>query len=136
MIWTSRDGVTWQRMTAAQLGLAAPGQSVPSISWAASAGHDTVISGPLGSGQWGTWLSTDGGSTWTRVTVPVDHGAQDTISGLASDGSGLITVRPGTAGDGIVYFSPNGRTWQYAATLGAAGGFRDMVVKAAVTASS
>ena len=129
VIWTSRDGVTWQRMTAAQLGLAAPGQSVPSISWAASAGHDTVISGPLGSGQWGTWLSTDGGSTWTQVTVPVDHGAQDTISGLASDGSGLITVRPGTAGDGIAYFSPNGRTWQYAATLGAARGFRDMVVK-------
>jgi hypothetical protein len=128
VIWTSRDGVTWQRMTAAQLGLAS-GQRVQGISWAASAGHDTVISGTLGSGQWGTWLSTDGGSTWTQVTVPAGHGAQDTISGVASDGAGLITVRPGTAGDGIVYFSPNGRTWQYAATLGAAGGLRDMVVK-------
>ena len=34
VIWTSRDGLTWQRMTAAQLGLAAPGETVPSISYA------------------------------------------------------------------------------------------------------
>ncbi len=129
VIWTSRDGVTWQRMAAAQLGLAAPGQSVQSISWAASAGEDTVISGTLANGRWGTWLSSDGGSTWTPVTVPAGHGAEDTISGLASYGSGLIAVRPGTAGDGIAYFSPNGRRWQYAATVGAAGGLRDIVVK-------
>src|SRR6202008_3003643 len=43
------------------------------------------------------------------------------ISGLGSDVSGLIAVRPGRtasgAADGIAYFSPDGRTWQYAATI-------------------
>jgi len=51
------------------------------------------------------------------------------ISGLAADSSGLVAVRPGTAGDGVAYFSPNGRSWQYSATLGAAGGFIPQVVK-------
>ena len=128
VIWTSRDGVTWHRMTAAQLGLAGPGDSVLGISYITSRGDDTVISGTLGNGRSGAWLSTNGGSAWTQVTIPADHGARSTISGLGSDGSGLIAVRPG-AGDGVAYFSPNGRTWQYSATVGAAGGFSPDVVK-------
>jgi hypothetical protein len=128
VIWTSRDGLTWQRMTAAQLGLAGPGYRVRNISYAASHGDDTVISGALSDGRSAAWLSTDGGSTWTQVSVPADHGAGAVISGLGSDGSGLIAVRPGPA-DGIAYFSPNGQTWQYAATIGAAGGFSPGVVK-------
>ncbi len=128
VIWTSRDGVTWQRMTAAQLGLARPGESVASISYATSRGDDTVISGALSNGGSGVWLSTNGGSAWTQVTVPDDHGAENTISGLGFDGSGLIAVRPGS-GDGVAYFSPNGRTWQYSATVGASGGFSPGVVK-------
>jgi Protein kinase domain len=118
VIWTSRDGLTWQRMTVAQ--------NVTSISYAASAGQATVIAGNLSTGGWGTWLSTDGGTTWTPVDVPADHGADAAISGLGSDGSGLIAVRPGAAGDAIAYFSPNGQTWQYAATIS---GFRPNVVK-------
>ena len=47
MIWTSRDGLTWQRMTAAQLGLAAPGETVQSISYATWRGNATVISGAV-----------------------------------------------------------------------------------------
>jgi Protein kinase domain len=125
VIWTSRDGLTWQRMTAAQAGL----QDATSISYAAWAGHATVIAGNLSTGGWGTWLSTDGGTTWTPVDVPADHGADATISGLGSDGSALIAIRPGAAGNAIAYFSPNGQTWQYAATLGAGGGFRPGVVK-------
>ena len=126
VIWTSGNGVTWQRMTAAQAGL---GNGVLSISYAASFGHDTVIAGALGDGASGTWLSTDGGQVWTPVTVPAGHGAGTGITGLAADGSGLIAVRPGTAGDGVAYFSPNGRSWQYSATLGPAGGFASQVVK-------
>jgi hypothetical protein len=102
VIWTSHDGLSWQRMTAAQLGLVG-------------------------------WLSTDGGSAWTRVTVPADHGASDTITGLGSDASGLLAVRPGVsasgAADGVAYFSPNGSDWQYSATIGAAGGWSPSVVK-------
>jgi hypothetical protein len=136
VIWTSADGLTWHRMTAAQLGLPAAGETVRNISYATSWGNDTVISGTVAVGATlygAAWLSTDGGSAWTRVTVPVDYGASAGISGLAFDGSGLIAVRPGTsasgADDGIVYFSPNGHTWQYAATIDPTGGWTPSVVK-------
>lgn len=77
MIRISRDGLTRQRKTAAQLGLAGPGETVQSISYITPRGYDMVISGTVASG--GTtysaaWLSTDSGLTWTGVTVPVDHG--------------------------------------------------------------
>jgi len=129
VIWTSRDGVTWQRLTAAQLGLAAAGATPHSINFATSRGTDTVIA----DGQTGVWLSTNSGSTWTPVTVPVDHGAQTSISGVSFDGSGLVAVRPGRtatgAADGVAYFSPDGQTWQYAGTIDAAGGWSPDVVK-------
>jgi serine/threonine protein kinase len=129
VIWLSHDGVTWHRMTAAQLGLTtASGQAPSSISFATTRGNDTLISD-----QGSVWLSTDGGSAWTPVTVPADHGAKDNISGVSFDGSGLIVVRPGQtasgASDGVAYFSPNGLSWQYAATIDPAGGWSPGVVK-------
>ena len=136
VIWTSRDGVTWQRMTAAQLGLAGPGETVLNISYATWQGNATVISGTVARG--GTtydaaWLSTNGGAAWTRVTIPADHGAGTTITGLGFDGSGLIAVRPGRtasgAADGVAYFSPNGQVWQYSATIDPAGGWTPGLVK-------
>jgi len=120
VIWTSPDGVTWQRSTLA---------GAASISWAAAARSSTVISGQLGNGAWQTWASSDGGSTWTPVTVPAGPGAGHSISGVASDGSGLIAVRPGPADDALVYFSPNGLNWRYAATIGATGGLRPAAVR-------
>jgi hypothetical protein len=136
VIWTSRDGVTWQRMTAAQLGLAGPGETVLNISHATWQGNATVISGTVlsnaGTRYDAAWLSTNG-AAWTRVTIPADHGAGTAISGLAFDAAGLIAVRPGRtasgAADGIAYFSPNGQTWQYSATIDAAGGWTPGVVK-------
>src|SRR5204862_1653177 len=78
-------------------------------------------------------LSTDSGAHWTLVTVPVDHGARNAISGVSFDKSGLVLVRPGTAAngasDGVAYFSPDGRTWQYAGTIDPAGGWSPDVVK-------
>ena len=136
VLWTSRDGLTWQRRTAAQLGLAGPGETVTSISYITTRGQDTVMAGAVADG--GTtysaaWLSTGGGSAWTRVSVPAGHGAGPVIIGLGFDGSGLVAVRPGRsaggAGDGVVYFSPNGQSWQYAATIGAAGGWTPDLVK-------
>ena len=135
-IWTSRDGVTWQRKTAAQLGLGGPGETVQSISYITSRGTATVISGQVtrgGATYAGVWLSTDGGSTWTRVTVPADHGAGTAITGLGSDASGLLAVRPGRSAsgtpDGVAYFSPNGTSWQYAGTIGASAGWNPGLVK-------
>jgi hypothetical protein len=139
VVWTSRDGLTWQRMTAAQLGLAAAGENVASISYATWRGNATVISGAVANANATydvAWLSTNGGTAWTRLTIPADHGAGTAISGLGSDGSGLIAVRPGQtasgAADGVAYFSPNGQTWQYAATIDPDGGWTPGVVKGSV----
>ena len=136
VIWTSRDGVAWQRMTAAQLGLAGPGETVLNISYATWQGSAVVISGTVTTGRTSygaAWLSTNHGAAWTRVTIPADHGAGTTISGLGFDSSGLIAVRPGRtasgAADGIAYFSPNGQAWQYSATIDAVGGWSPGVVK-------
>jgi hypothetical protein len=136
VIWSSKDGLTWQRKTAEQLGLTALGATAQGIVYAASHGADTVISGGVTSGGTNVsaaWLSTDGGSTWTAVTIPVDQGAGTSISGLGFDGSGLIAVRSGQAApggpDGVAYFSPNGQAWQYAGTIDAAGGWNPGVVK-------
>lgn len=136
VIWTSGDGLTWQRMTAAQLGLAGPGETVPDISYATWRGNATVISGQVtsdGASYSAAWRSTDGGRAWTRVTVPADHGAGSQISGLGADAAGIIAVRAGRsaggAADGVAYFSPDGRTWRYAATVGAGQGWAPGVVK-------
>ncbi len=137
VIWTSRDGLTWQRETAAQLGLAGPGQTVQVISFGTSFGPDTVISGTVAKGSTkyaGVWLSTDGGSTWTRVSIPAGHGAGTSIAGLGTDASGLIAIRagrtPSGTQDGVAYFSQNGEfPWQYAATITAPGGWTPKLVK-------
>jgi hypothetical protein len=129
VIWTSRDGVTWQRQTASQLGLQEPGGTPGGLDFAAFHGNATVIA-DRGAG---VWLSADSGTHWTPVTVPVDHGAKDAISGVSFDGSGLVLVRPGTAAngasDGVAYFSADGRTWRYAGTIDPAGGWSPDAVK-------
>jgi hypothetical protein len=128
VVWTSRDGLTWQRLTAASLGLAGAGEAVQSISYATGRNDATLIAGTVAAGgasYSGAWLSTNGGAVWTRVSIPVSNGAGNTISGLASDRAGLIAVRPGgTAGaaSGQAYFSPNGVAWQYAGTINRAAG--------------
>ena len=130
VIWASRNGVTWQRLTAAQLGLQEPSGGAPrGIDFATSHGSVTLIA-DRGSGA---WLSTDSGAHWSPVTIPVDHGAHASISGASFDKAGLILVRPGTAAsgadDGVAYFSADGRTWRYAGTIDAAGGWSPDAVK-------
>ena len=129
VIWTSPNGLTWHRTT----GLTAPDARALNISYATWHGADTVISGALSNGQSGAWLSTSGGTSWTPVAIPADHGAGPVIAGLGFDASGLIAIRdgrtPGGAQDGVSYFSPNGESWQYAATVGATGGLTPRVVK-------
>jgi hypothetical protein len=130
VIWTSRDGVTWQRLTAAQLGLREPSGGTPrGIDFATSHGSVTLIADR----GLGAWLSTDSGAHWSPVTIPVDHGAQTSTSGASFDKAGLILVRPGTAAngadDGVAYFSADGKTWRYAGTIAAAGGWSPDAVK-------
>ncbi len=128
VIWISPDGTTWQRLTATKLGLNAAGITPTNIQYATSRGNDTLISD--GSS---VWLSSDGGTSWTRVTVPAGHAASDGISGVSFDGSGLIAVRPGSgasgAPGGVAYFSRDGQAWQFAGLIAPAGGWTPGVVK-------
>ena len=106
VIWTSKNGLTWQRMTAGQLGLAAPGETVQNIAYATYQGNATLISGAVSKGSTSydaAWLSTDGGAKWTRLAIPADHGATDAIKGVAFDGSGLIAVGPGRVGRVVLH---------------------------------
>ena len=128
VIWTSHDGTRWQRLTATRLGLKVAGTAPAFMQYATSRGSDTLISD--GSS---VWLSTDGDTAWTRVTIPVDHGASGSITGLGFDGSGLVAVRPGTgasgAPGGVAYFSSNGQVWQFAGLIDPAGGWTPTLVK-------
>ena len=136
VLWTSRNGLSWQRETAAQAGLASPGTSVQAIAYATSRGTATLIAGTV-TGRGGTrsaaWVSTDGGHRWVPAPVPQDHGAGPVIAGVSFDGSGFIAVRAATEARGqhagVAYFSPDGREWQYAATISAPGGWTPSVVK-------
>ena len=116
-VWLSRDGMSWQQLTAAHLGR-------QDVSAAASHGPDTLISTGVA-----VWLSTDGGSSWTQVTVPAGHGAAGGIMGLGSDAAGLLVVRPGSTAGAVAYFSQNGTDWQYAGTIDPSGGWRPTAVK-------
>jgi hypothetical protein len=136
VLWTSKNGLTWQRLTAGQAGLPGPGETVRNIAYETYQGNATLISGEVSKGKTSygaAWLSTNGGTAWTRLAIPADHGASAAIGGVAFDGSGLIAIRPGRAAtgaaDGVAYFSPNGRTWQYAATIDPRGGWTPGVVK-------
>jgi hypothetical protein len=127
MVWVSRDGMSWRAATPR----VAAGETVRDISSAASRGRDTLISGTIASGTAtypGVWLSTDGGSSWTRVTVPAGHGAAGRIVGLSSDAAGLLAVRPGRTAGGVAFFSQNGSDWHYAGTIDPAGGWSPTAV--------
>jgi hypothetical protein len=139
VIWTSPDGLSWQRLDARQLGLAAGGGRVLRISFAASHGGDTVIGGVIArtsvtqvgkkrqqvtAYSTGIWRSASGQTTWAAATVPVSNGAQDWIDGLAADGSGFVAIRAGaTLGNGtagVAYVSSDGSSWTYGGTITAA----------------
>ena len=121
-VWTSSNGVAWQRSIV-------PGAL--SISYATAYGNGIVITGArqAGGGD-GAWLSTDGGNAWTPVQIPVSHGGSGTIAGVAADADGLLAVRYGSAAnEAVTYFSQNGQSWHYAGTIGASSGLRPRVVK-------
>ena len=144
VIWTSADGLHWQRMAAPQLGMPSGSGVVTDITGAAAGGGGILLSGHIatttvqshGTGSQtvvtrtpAVWLSTDDGVTWTLAPVPVSHGATNGLAGIAADGTGFVAVRPGNvpAGpnaqpDGVVYASANGTSWRYVSTLTSASG--------------
>ena len=132
VVWTSANGVNWRRLGAAQLHLTAGGGTAGALTSAAVAGKNIVVSGVTTANvaqgtvrSSGVWRSTDNGTTWTAVTVPVSNGATAAVGGLAATANGLVAVRPGQskAGTGAVVFtSADGAAWKFAATVTAQGG--------------
>jgi hypothetical protein len=139
VVWTSSNGVTWRRLGAAQLHLAAGG-TVAGITFAAVSGKSAVISGTVTRTVRGNvtdrvpgaWRSTDGGATWTAVTIPVSNDAENAIVGLATTATGFVAIRPGLSGragpDAVAYVSADGADWKFAATLTRRGGLSVGVV--------
>jgi hypothetical protein len=136
VIWTSPDGLHWQRETAAQplLEIRHGRGTIVTITGAAAHGPDVLLSGQVdpwyesaGPRNNVTWLSTDSGQTWKSVSVPVSNGASTGLTGVAAAGSGFVAVRPTATGHspgGVVYTSANGSSWHYATTLGSASGLK------------
>ncbi len=130
VVWTSADGVTWRRLGAAQLHLTAEGGRAGALTSAAADGAATVISGVVtnngaqGGGASGVWRSTNGGTTWSAVTVPVSNGATASAA-VAATANGFVAVRPGqakTGADAVVFTSPDGAAWKFGATVIGQGG--------------
>jgi len=139
VIFLSANGRKWQRLGAfgasgaGRLQLAAGAGRALDVRLAATYGRLILIAGDVATAAGGSlartggaWLSDDGGRSWTPVTVPTGHGAQDQFSDEAATADGFLLVRPATvngAPAADVYRSGNGTTWTFAATVTARGGF-------------
>ncbi len=140
VVFLSANGITWLRLGAGQLHLAAGTGRVLGIRYAAAYGNQILIAGdvapaagrPSSAPVSAAWLSSDGGTgpgAWTLAVppgAPAGHGAQAQISGLGVTADGFVLLRPATAaGQPAVdaYRSANGTAWTFEATLGTPAGF-------------
>jgi hypothetical protein len=129
VIWLSATGTSWRREAGAELGLRVPaGSQVLAITQAAANGMVIVLSGTVATAnghESATWRSTDGGASWSAVTIPAGTGAAVTIAGLAPLRSGFLAVRTAIVkGDtgALVYTSQDGATWTKSAAITTANG--------------
>ena len=147
VMYVSTDGTSWRRVPGPPSALelkfvAVAGNSVLAAGEVEAdrriAGHPAVATASQ------AWISHDGGQTWTPVVVPLGHGAQQQIAGLAAAGPGFVAVRPAVkAGAPVtdVYRSADGVAWTFATTLGGGAGFTPGVMNggtagAVITGSS
>jgi hypothetical protein len=152
VVFLSANGISWQRLGASQLNLAAGSGRVLGLRYAAAFGNQILIAGDVTATQSAgqprrtvtiqtsaAWLSGNGGTTWTLAVPPgssapdpkTGHGAQAQISGVTVTADGFILLRPATAARKPavdVYRSANGTAWTFEAALSTAAGFTtDMV---------
>jgi hypothetical protein len=139
VMWTSPNGLTWQRLSFGHLHLPDKGASrILRISSVAARGSDVLAYGSVlivthtkvhhhshtsTSVNHVLWQSGDGGSTWGEPKLPLGRGIVNDITGVAATGTGFVAVRPATsktAGSGAVAFtSPDGTSWTQAGTIAA-----------------
>ncbi len=136
VLWTSANGLVWQRRDASQLDLPAGRGRVVALRWAAARGGVLMIAGEVArtvvqhhgkrkvkvlTESPEVWRSGDNGSHWLRADPPVSHRATASLSGLAATASGIVAIRPGHgsggARDAVAYLWTHGRTWRFTGTL-------------------
>jgi hypothetical protein len=138
LVWTSPNGLTWHRFTAAQFGLADdPGEQVFAMTDAATNWSVTLIAGSATKGGKTcayVWRSLDDGASWRTVVIPQTQGAGWSFTGLAGEAGHFIAVRPGVTpsgtADAVVYTSDDAINWHFAATINSSAGFTPRQVTA------
>jgi len=139
VVWTSPDGVTWQRFSNSRLPLPVPhGGRALRIRGVATHGSDVLVYGnmiaPVTTGKgkhkhtsstvrYTLWSSSNDGSSWASPKLPLGTGVTDSIDGIAADSAGFVAIRPATsksAGpDAVAYTSSNGTAWTTGGTIAA-----------------
>jgi hypothetical protein len=136
VLWTSADGLAWQRRDASQLHLPAGKGRAVALRWAAARGGVLMVAGEVArtvlrhrgkrkvsvlTESRAVWRSADNGAHWSRADPPVGHGATASLSGLAATASGIVAIRPGHgargARDAVAYIWAHGHAWRFAGTL-------------------
>jgi hypothetical protein len=88
LVWTSPNGLTWHRFTAAQFGLVnAPGERVFAMTGTGTGRSVTLITGSAakdGKTRAYVWRSLDNGASWRTVVVPQAYGGSWSVAGLAA----------------------------------------------------
>jgi hypothetical protein len=129
VVFVSSNGTSWQKVPGppGALDLKFVATTGAAVLVAGDEQADRTVAGhPAVATVGAAWISRDGGRSWTPVTVPLGHGAQDQIAGVATAGTGFVVARPATvhglpAAD--VYRSPDGAAWTFSTALNATGGF-------------
>jgi hypothetical protein len=125
LVWTSPNGLTWHKFTAAQFGLVdVSGERVFGMTAAGTDWNVTLVAGSATKGGKTcayVWRSLDNGASWRTVVVPQTHGAGWSFTGLAGDAGHFIAVRPGETSGGtpeaVVYTSDDAINWHFAAAV-------------------
>jgi len=138
LVWTSPNGVTWHKFTAAQFGLVSvPGEQVFAMTGAGTDWNVTLVIGSANKGGKTcayVWRSLNLGASWRTVVVPQTNGASWQFAGVAGEAGHFIAVRPGTTASGlaeaVVYTSDDAVNWRFATTITGAAGFTPQQVTA------
>lgn len=104
-VWTSEDGVVWERIPTEDSGLAGPGGYVILDLVVGGPGY-VAVGGAMEDGHLrpAVWVSEDA-LGWTRVNS--DSFDNNELTSVAASDEGVVAV-----GDGDIWFSPDGWAWQ------------------------
>jgi hypothetical protein len=136
VLWTSANGLTWQRRGIGQLDLPAGKGRVAGLRWVTGRGSVLMIGGEVArtvvrhhgkrkasvlTQSPAVWWSKDNGTSWRRADPPSSHGATARLAGLAATGSTIVAIRPGRGAkgtrDAVAYAWGRKPAWRFAGVL-------------------